>query len=360
MMEISAELVKETLTFFAFTMAELAILFIGISFLVGVINEFLPQEKTKRLLSGRGGRGYIIGSLLGGLTPFCSCSTIPVTVGLLRARAGFGPTMAFLFTSPLVNPIIIPLFFTLLGAQITAVYALVAIALAITISYFLEKAGFSAYIKEEAIADFPSTVTAARAATETKGCCSKAPQPLQTITRMQQTLQCCTTGNGSQIPASAFDGGNENLVLPTAESNGIEQPNRWKRILDDAVRQFRRLMPFIILGVAIGSFIHGFLPADMVVQLAGADNPLAVPVSALLGIPLYLRASTMVPIAASLMAKGMSTGAVIALIIGGAGASLPEVAMLKGIFKTPLLAAFLASVMVMAVSAGFLVNLIIG
>ncbi|MCA1787435.1 MAG: permease, partial [Desulfobacteraceae bacterium] len=118
--------------------------------------------------------------------------------------------------------------------------------------------------------------------------------------------------------------------------------------------------PFIILGVAIGSFIHGFLPADMVVQLAGADNPFAIPVSALVGIPLYLRASTMVPIAASLMAKGMSTGAVIALIIGGAGASLPEVAMLKGIFKAPLLAAFLASVMVMAVSAGFLVNLIIG
>lgn len=359
-MEISAELAKETLTFFAFTMAELAVLFIGISFLVGVINEFLPQEKVKRMLSGRGGRGYIIGSLLGGLTPFCSCSTIPVTVGLLRARAGFGPTMAFLFTSPLVNPIIIPLFFTLLGVEVTAIYALVAIALAITISYFLEKAGFSAYIKEEVIADFRSTATAVQVLTDTKSCCAKPPQPLQTIIPMQQAVQCCSTGNPSQTPASASGGGNGTLVLPTAQSHVIGQPNRWKRILNDAVSQFRRLMPFIILGVAIGSIIHGFLPADTVVQLAGADNPLAVPISALVGIPLYLRASTMVPIAASLMAKGMSTGAVIALIIGGAGASLPEVAMLKGIFKTPLLAAFLASVMVMAVSAGFLVNLIIG
>lgn len=201
-MAISPELVKETVTFFAFTMAELTVLFIGISFLVGVINEFLPREKVKRLLSGRGGRGYIIGALLGGLSRFCSCSTIPVTVGLLRARAGFGPTMAFLFTSPLVNPIIIPLFFTL-----------------------------------------------------------------------QQTLQCCATGDPSQISASVSGGGRGTLVLPTAESNGIGQPNRWKRILDDAVMQFRRLMPFIILGVAIGSFIHGFLPADMVVQLAGANNP---------------------------------------------------------------------------------------
>lgn len=105
--------------------------------------------------------------------------------------------------------------------------------------------------------------------------------------------------------------------------------------------------------------IHGFLPADLVVRLAGADNPLAVPVSALVGIPLYLRVSTMVPIAASLIAKGMSVGAVVALIIGGAGASLPEVAMLKGMFRWPLLAAFIASVMVMAVSAGFLVNIIV-
>ncbi|MDX2477017.1 MAG: permease [Gammaproteobacteria bacterium] len=118
------------------------------------------------------------------------------------------------------------------------------------------------------------------------------------------------------------------------------------------------LLPYVIIGVAIGSIIHGFLPADLVVRLAGADNPLAVPISAIVGIPLYLRVSTMVPIAASLLAKGMSTGAVIALIIGGAGASLPEMAMLKGIFRLPLLIAFITSVMVMAISAGLLVNLL--
>ena len=80
--------------FFGFTMIELTLLFVGISFLVGLINEFLPQDKVKRWLSGRNGRGYVIGSILGGLTPFCSCSTIPVTIGLLKAQAGFGPTMA--------------------------------------------------------------------------------------------------------------------------------------------------------------------------------------------------------------------------------------------------------------------------
>ncbi|MFW6357141.1 MAG: permease, partial [bacterium] len=296
-MEFSAELAQETLTFFVYAMAELTLLFIGISFLVGVINEFLPRERVKRMLSGRGGRGYVIGALLGSLTPFCSCSTIPVTVGLLRAQAGFGPTMAFLFTSPLVNPIIIPLFFTLLGIEVTVIYAIVAIALAIIISYLLEAAGFSAYIKEDVLAPSGSSATAGRATIETEGCCSKTPQPLQNIPTHQAT-QCCTTGDQSQRATSAIGGDNGTLVLPIAESTLVGQPNRWKRIFNDAVTQFRRLMPFIILGVAIGSIVHGFLPSDMVVQLAGADNPLAVPISAVVGIPLYLRASTMVPIAA--------------------------------------------------------------
>ena len=83
-------LLKETAFFFGYTMVELTVLFVGISFLVGLINEFMPQDKLRRWLSGRNGRGYLIGSLLGALTPFCSCSTIPVTVGLLRARAGLG------------------------------------------------------------------------------------------------------------------------------------------------------------------------------------------------------------------------------------------------------------------------------
>ncbi|MFN2355433.1 MAG: permease [Desulfopila sp.] len=356
-MEISTELVKDTLSFFAFTMVELAVLFVGISFLVGVINEFLPQDKVKRLLSGKGGRGYIIGSFFGGLTPFCSCSTIPVTVGLLRAQAGFGPTMAFLFTSPLVNPIIIPLFFTLLGFQVTLIYTLVAIGLAITISYFLEKTGFATYIKQDVIGGSPPATPSIHVNKDQEGCCTPGSKPLQTVP-LQSVMPCCATGDQTQVQPVVVGGGSGTFVLPIAADNVMNQPNRWKRILHDAVSQFRRLMPFIILGVAIGSIIHGFLPSDLVVKLAGADNPLAVPVSALIGIPLYLRASTMVPIAASLMAKGMSTGAVIALIIGGAGASLPEVAMLKGIFKLPLLIAFLASVMVMAVSAGFLVNFV--
>ncbi|MCB2216288.1 permease [Desulfofustis glycolicus] len=126
-----------------------------------------------------------------------------------------------------------------------------------------------------------------------------------------------------------------------------------------AVGQFKRLLPFILLGVAIGAVLHGFLPTELVTRLAGADNPLAVPIAAVAVIPLYLRVSMVVPIAVILIGKGMSVGAVVALIIGGAGASLPEVAMLKGIFRLPLLLAFLGSVLATAIAAGLLVQAVI-
>lgn len=345
--------IKQTLGFFAYTMVELAILFVGISFLVGVINEFLPQDKIKIWLSGRNGRGYLIGSVLGGLTPFCSCSTIPVSLGLLRAGAGFGPTMAFLFTSPLVNPIIIPLFLTLLGLEVTVVYALVAIGMTIAISFMLEKTGFSRYVNQNVLAPDSANncaepvVSSVVSEPAVDRCCDSNPVSFNFV-----PLQPAMQGGKS---AETGAGGSPSFTIPVYQ----KPPSRWKRIFNEAVKQFRSLLPFVILGVAIGSVIHGFLPADLVVRLAGADNPMAVPVSAVVGIPLYLRVSTMVPIAASLIAKGMSIGAVVALIIGGAGASLPEVAMLKGMFRLPLLIAFLASVMFMAVTAGFLVNMVL-
>lgn len=340
---------RETLVFFATTMVELAVLFIGISFLVGVINEFLPQDKVKRWLSGRHGRGYLVGSILGGLTPFCSCSTIPVTIGLLRAGAGFGPTMAFLFTSPLVNPIIIPLFVTLLGLKVTLVYAGVAIGMTIAISFVLEKVGFSRFVIQDAL-NMGSNATAGGMSSGQPAVAAGAePSGSQFMVQLQPVGSAGEVAGTGMEQAPAF-------TIPVYQE---EQPGRWRRIFNEAVRQFRTLLPFVLLGVAIGSVIHGFLPAELVVRLAGADNPLAVPVSAIVGIPLYLRVSTMVPIAASLVAKGMSLGAVIALIIGGAGASLPELAMLKGMFRMPLLIGFIASVMVMAVAAGFLVNLVV-
>lgn len=334
--EHSAFMIKlaESADFFVFAFVELAILFVGISFLVGIINEFVPAERIKSILSARQGRGYLAGAGLGAITPFCSCSTIPMTVGLLKANAGFGPTMTFLFTSPLVNPIIVGLFFSLFGIKVTAIYVVMALGLAVFAGWLLHRFDFQRFINEKLLSSGSASSCG----------CNKAPElaPLQ------------------MAPAENFAG----AELPMDPTGGAavavaQEPSRWNRIFREAVAQFVKLMPLITIGLVIGAVLHGFVPADAIGYFAGADNPLAVPVSAVIGVPLYVRASTLLPIGMSLMGKGMSLGAVVALVIGGAGASLPEMIMLKGLFRWPIIVAFLVTVFGMAITTGYAMNLFV-
>lgn len=337
---------QEALGFFAFTVTELAILFIAISFIVGALQEFVPPEKVKELLSAQRGHGYLIGAGLGALTPFCSCSTIPIMVGLLKAQAGFGPTMAFLFTSPLVNPIIVGLFFMAFGLKVTLIYAILALLMAVTISYALEKTNFKRFVKFDAL-DHNET-----------SCCDsatpaqpKAHEPCAydySEVTPSSALACCTA-MGEAPTLTCCD---------TAAGPEDASPNsgRWMRIFRQSVQQFRTFLPYIVFGVAIGAVAYGFVPKELIVKYAGPDNPLAIPVAAIIGVPLYVRVETMIPITVALMGKGMSLGAVVALVIGGAGASIPEVVMLKRIFKAPLLGAFLSAIFTIAVASGLIFN----
>ena len=342
---------KEALSFFVFTFTELMVLFIGISFIVGVLQELIPEDKVKAMLSGKGGRGYFIGAGLGALTPFCSCSTIPIMVGLLKARAGFGPTLAFLFTSPLVNPIIVGLFFVALGLKATIIYSILALMMAIMISFLLEKANFQRFIKWDTLDEKQEDCSCQPDSTEQQGTQHVEVRSGTPILSGPQ-LACCTAtesmdATGSCAPATV------NFAIASIKTD------RWVRIFKEAVRQFKTFLPYIIIGVVIGAIAHGFVPENLIVKYAGPDNPFAVPVAAVIGVPLYVRVSTMIPIFIPLMAKGMSVGAVVALTIGGAGASLPEVIMLKRIFRAPLLGAFLASVFFIAVTAGIVFNTVL-
>jgi len=121
-----------------------------------------------------------------------------------------------------------------------------------------------------------------------------------------------------------------------------------------AVSLFRQVFPYLLLGAGIGAFIYGFVPGDLIVSLAGPENPLAIPVAVVIGVPMYIRAETLIPVSAVLLEKGMGIGAVMALIIGGAGASIPEVTLLSAIFERRLVAAFVATVLTVAVLAGVL------
>lgn len=347
-METFIPMAKDALGFFAFTVTELAVLFIGISFIVGMIQEFVPPEKVKSLLSARRGRGYFIGAGLGALTPFCSCSTIPIMVGLLKAQAGFGPTLAFLFSSPLVNPIIVGLFFMAFGLKATIVYSILALLMAVAISYFLEKSKFQRFIKwdaldenQESCCSNPEPVEAHAVQSVKASCCGPVvPEP---------DLACCTSAGDVQAASCCGP-------APASPAVAIAESGRWTRIFKEAVTQFRTFLPYIVFGVAIGALAYGFVPKELIVGYAGADNPFAIPVAAVIGVPLYVRVETMIPITVALMGKGMSLGAVVALVIGGAGASIPEIVMLKRIFKGPLLGAFLAAIFSIAVASGLIFN----
>ncbi len=305
MFTITQDMVMDTLNMFAFLAAELTVLFLLISYLVGVLQEYIPPAKIQSILSGKNGRGYIVAGLLGAITPFCSCSTIPFLKGLLRAKAGFGTMMVFLFASPLLNPIIIGLFAVTFGLKVTLFYFAIAMGVSIIAGYTLEKLGFEKYVKESAY------ITP-----EPKSCGS-------------------TCGGAKKAPQS-----------------------KWIKIWYSTWTDFKKVLPYLIGGIALGSMIYGFMPTEFVARIASENNPFAIPVAAVIGIPLYIRAEAVIPLSAALAAKGMSLGAVMALIIGSAGASLTEVILLKSIFKNQMIIAFLVVILGMAVSAGYLYQFI--
>lgn len=314
--------------------AELALLFVLISFLVGALQEWLPAEKTRQYLSARHGRGYLVGALIGSATPFCSCSTVPLTLGLLKSGAGFGPTMTLLFTSPLVNPIIISLFTVAFGIELTLLYTGMALGMAVGISWLMDHLGFERYLKEDLLTQRPAADAVPVAMPEIAAAKSVEPPPAAPV---MVTLD--TSGIGVANPA----------VHPT-----LPLTARATRLFNDAVGQFRSFLPHVVIGVLIGAFAHGFVPAEWLVRYTGEESLWAIPLAAIVGVPLYVRASTMIPIALTLTAKGMGVGAMIALVIGGAGASLPEMILLKRMFHWPILFTFLFSVFSIAISTGFL------
>ncbi len=293
---------------------ELTFLFIVISYAVALINQKLPAEKIQRLLGGRKGRGYLTAAGLGAITPFCSCSTIPMLIGLLKARAGFGPTMTFLFTSPLLNPIVIALFIPVLGLQVTLWYAGLAFSASIMAGVLLQYLGFDRYIKQEMLE------------TKTSGCSADG-------VASQETACCGRTET--------------------------QEPTVWKKAWEESWSLFRSMFPYMLIAMFIGAMVHGFVPANFFTEVASAHNPVAIPAAALIGIPLYIRVTALLPLVGSFVAKGVSMGAIIALVIGSGGASLPEMILLRRLFYWPLMLAFLLVIFSMAVIGGFTFNLFI-
>ncbi|UJF18407.1 permease [Vibrio sp. SS-MA-C1-2] len=361
------DMAKEALGMFAFLATELVILFLAISYVVGILQEYMTPEKVQNILSSKKGKGYIISALLGSITPFCSCSTIPFLKGLLRARAGFGPMMVFLFASPLLNPIIIGLFVVTFGWKVALFYFVIAMTVSVTAGYVLEKLGFERYVKPEAYDSAikeTSCCGTEPAKEESASCCTPEPVAETSCCTPEPAMatSCCTSEPvaATSCCTSAPAVETETCCGTTTKNPAVKEPSRWVRIWHSTWADFLQVLPYLLIGVAIGSLIYGFIPTDLIAEYAGENVWYAVPIAAVIGIPLYIRAEAVIPLSMALVKKGMALGSVMALIIGSAGASLTEVILLKAIFKNQMIAAFLFVILSMAISAGYLYGFIFG
>lgn len=280
----------ETGKWFLLLTGELTVLFLLISFAVTVLQLWIPEAKVRRWMSRPGAVSpYCVGAGIGALTPFCSCSTIPMVAGLLQSGAAFGPTMAFLVASPLLNPIIFTLLLAVMGVERTLLYAAVAFVGAMVTGAVWSKLGLEADAKR---------------------------------------------------------------VIVRGGKTDDDTRSLGRRAWENSWGLFVSMLPYLLLGTGIGSVIYGLVPEAWVLTVAGPERVFAIPIAAAVGVPMYIRTETLIPIAGVLLEKGMSSGAVIALIIGGAGASIPEVLMLRGLFRTRLVVCFVISIFLFAVGTG--------
>jgi len=292
-------------------------LFIGASFLVGLAQEYLPPKKVERKLRGHNeGTGNIAAAGLGAITPFCSCSTVPVLAGLLQAGAPLGLAFSFLLASPLVNWIAALLLLGLFGVEITLWYIIMTLLAAILGGLVIGRLGLSRYVKEVQIVD----------------------EQGQTVAADGGTTSCCGTRNMSRAKTHR-----EHIETAAREA--------WSFFIDT--------LPYLILGMTIGALIHGVVPIDVLQAVLGPENPLAVPLAALAGAPVYISLSGMLPIAASLSEQGIAIGTVLAFVIGGAGVSIPNLILLNKLFKRRLLLIYAVTVVLTGIIVGIVFNTLV-
>lgn len=292
----------ETVKYFIIIMAELTVLFIGISTIIALVFMYIPQDKLKNWMAGKGIWGNIMGVLFGAVTPFCACSTVPMTLGFLQAGVPFGTVMSFVIASPLMDPLVFILLGTFMGWKVAVGFLILTSVFAVVFGVILDKIGWSNQVKNVRI-----------------------------------------KGGGHK----------QNEEVP------IGFMNRLKESFIKAWGDFKGVFIYMIIGVIIGAAIYGYMPADLLARVAGQDNPYAVIVVALIGMPLYIRVESAIPIGLALMSKGASIGAVIAFIISGAGIAIPELTMLASIFKKKIIIAFVVIVFITAVLSGIIFNMIL-
>ena len=300
---------SEALNFFIYDAIKIFLLLIVIIFLMGIVNSYFPIDKVRNFLSRKKlyGFEYLMASLFGVVTPFCSCSSIPLFIGFVKGGIPLGVTFAFLVTSPLVNEVAIGLFIGLFGLKITTIYVLGGITLGMISGMILQKL----------------------------------------------KLEYLLTPWVKDILANAEK--EQNKYISEKQKFTQRLPIIW----NDVLKILKGILPYVVIGIAVGGLMHGYIPEGFFEQYMSKDNLLAVPVSTLLAVPMYSNASGILPVVQVLVAKGIPLGTAIAFMMGVVGLSLPEAMLLKKVMSFKLIGIFFGVVTLCIIISGYLFNIIL-
>ena len=293
----------EALHFFLYDTIKIFILLVVIIFIVSFLRTYFNTEKVRIYLQGKSEfSGNILASLFGIITPFCSCSAIPLFLGFMQARIPMGITFSFLISAPLNNEIAIAMLFGLFGWKITVIYIGMGLLVAILGGYIIGKMNLEKYVL---------------------------------------------------IPVVPMRGELEDVEIK------LTSKQRAKESFEYTVEIFKKIYLYVMAGVGIGAFIHGYIPADFIAKYAGGDAWYAVPVAVLMGIPMYSNAAGVMPLVEVLTQKGMLLGSALAFMMAVTALSLPEAMILKRILHVRLIAIFFAIVGFGILMVGYLFNAIL-
>ncbi len=301
------ERLTEAVRFFAYDTPKIFWLVALIMFTMGVVRTFFAPERTRTLLAGRReGVGNVMAALVGVVTPFCSCSAVPLFVGLISAGVPLGVAFSFLIAAPMVNEVALGLLVGLVGWKIALVYAAFGLGVAIVGGIVIGRLRLETWLQR--------WVLDLRVQAATTSCSSTSWTVRQ---RLQTGLQAMREG-------------------------------------------LARLAPWVLIGVGLGAFLHGYVPATLLATLMGGGAWWSVPAATLIGVPLYANAASIMPLVETLLDKGLPLGTVLAFMMSVTALSLPEALILRNILTLRLLALFFGSVALGIMGVGFVFNALIG
>lgn len=299
----------DALNFFVFDTIKIFILLFLVTMVMGTINSYFPIDKVRHFLTKRKwyGLDYFVASVFGTITPFCSCSSVPLFVGFVKGGIPLGVTLAFLISSPLVDAVSVAMFIGMFGWKVTIVYVVSGIIISMIAGFILSKMKL-----ENLLTDWVKNILASK------------QSGIQDQMEVRQSFK-------KRLPI----------------------------IFKEAMSIVKGVSLYIVIGIAIGGAMHGFIPTNFFEEYISADNPFAVPIAVLAGVPMYSNAAGVLPVMEVLVQKGIPIGTAIAFSMAVVGLSVPEALLLKKVMTTKMLFLFFGVVTACIIVSGYLFNLIL-